>query len=96
MWLRFHFWTSGPLRRFTVAALLSQFCQVGNFSIHVALRNLKLPGEVLLFGSSVTVKVQCLRGLSPHLRVKGQEDSIPDQKPLHLDILAGLMSKLHI
>lgn len=28
-----------------IMSLFPQFCQVGNFSIHVALRNLKLPGE---------------------------------------------------
>lgn len=31
-----------------------------------------------------------------HLRFKNKEDSLPDEKSLHMDVLAGLLSKLHI
>lgn len=30
-----------------VLLLYSQFCQLGSFSIHIALRNLKQPGELM-------------------------------------------------
>lgn len=96
-------------------SLFPQFCQVGNFSIHVALRNLKLPGEhfltmrivlILIFTSiaftfflnQLTVQGNTMfnLGLPIHLRFKNQEDSLPNEKSIHMDLLAGLLSKLHI
>lgn len=35
-------------------------------------------------------------GLPIHLRFKNQEDSLPNEKSIHMDLLAGLLSKLHI
>lgn len=72
--------------------LLSQFCQVGNFSIHIALRNLKPPGEH--FGTvidNVFLSKVSLVFLS-RLRFENQEDSLPNEKSIHMDFLAGVLS----
>lgn len=72
-------------------------CEMGNFSIHLTLSHLKRDGKNVTgvkCWSLVVDNIFTLMIASPRIQV--QTVSSGNQEPLHVALLTGVVSKLHV